>query len=269
MSQTYLYIISVLIFLIYVPQRLIAQEESEVEVQDTVTIPLKISAGIEITGPVIYLTDKNILNTEGFFSYDLNEKLGLYLGAGYSDYKYSQYNYEYMTKGIFFKAGINLNILKPEVSMGRYWAGVGIRYGLTSYTSETPSFSHENYWGETTSSIVSDKGWGHYLELSPGFRAEVFRNFSIGWSISLRKLIYPGIRRDIRPLYLPGYGAGGGSVSAGIGYYLSWNIPFKKIRVAIKQEEPEEPLDEEEDTDAGVNTNSQSLGGSRTVPRLR
>ncbi len=130
------------------------------EIQDTVTIPLKIRAGIEVSGPVIYFTDKNILNTEGYLSVDLNEKLGVYFGAGYSDYKYSQYNYEYLNKGIFFKAGVDFNLLKPEVAMGKYWAGIGIRYGLSSFTSETPSFRHENYWGTTNSSLAPETKHG-------------------------------------------------------------------------------------------------------------
>ena len=91
------------------------------KIPDTVTFPLKIRTGIDITGPVIYFTDKNILNAEGYISADLNEKLGVFLGAGYSDYKYSQYNYEYLTKGIFFRAGVDINILKPEVS----WVDTG------------------------------------------------------------------------------------------------------------------------------------------------
>ena len=268
MSKTYLYIISLPLIFICLPRTINAQEQKNEEIQDSVTIPLKIRTGIEVTGPVIYFTDKNILTTEGSVSTDLNEKLSLFFGAGYSDYKYSQYNYEYLNKGIFLKAGIDFNLLRPEVAMGKYWAGIGVRYGLSFFTSETPSFKYENYWGTTYSSLAAEKSMGHYLELSPGFRAELFSNFSIGWSISLRRLIYPGIKRDIRPIYFAGYGQGGESYSSRISYFISWNIPFKKIRVAIKQEEPEEPLDEEEGTPETRNsTESQSLGGSK--PRIQ
>ena len=207
---------------------------------DTVILPLKIRAGVEVTGPVIYLTDKNNLNAEGYISVDLNAKTGLSLGAGYSDFKYSQYNYEYLNKGFFVKAGVDFNLLKPETAMGKYWAGIGLRYGVSSFTSEIPSFEHKTYWGTTITSIPPASYLGHYLELSPGFRAEIFRNFSMGWSVNLRKLLYTGAGKDLRPIYFPGYGAGGESVSFGISYFLTWNIPYKKIKVNIKQEEPEE-----------------------------
>jgi hypothetical protein len=271
MSKIFLYIINPVLVLFFLRGAAAAQKPETVEIPDTVvTIPLKIRAGIEISGPVIYFTDKKILNAEGYVSADLNEKLGLFIGSGFSDYKYSQYNYEFLNKGIYFKAGIDFNLLKPEVAMGKYWAGIGIRYGLSFFTSETPSFSHDNYWGTAQSSLSQKKSTGHYLEVSPGFRAELFKNFSIGWSISLRKLLYPGIKRDIRPIYFPGYGTAGESFSAGIGYFIAWNIPFKEIKVPVKKEEPEEPEDEKAETPGNnVNTNSQSLGGSRIIPRLR
>ncbi len=212
----------------------------QTEPPDTVLIPLKIRIGVEVIGPVIYLTDENNMNAEGFISADLNERIGLSLGAGYSDYKYSQYNYEYMNKGLFFKAGVDFNLLRPEKAMGKYWAGIGLRYGLSSFTSEIPSFKHENYWGTITSSIAPSTYLGHYLEASPGFKAEIFKNFSMGWSLNIRKLLYTGTGRDLSPLYFPGYGAGGESVGFGISYFFVWNIPFKKIKVEVKQEEPEE-----------------------------
>jgi len=269
MGQTYLYFTNLLLLIFLFTGNISAQEEEDEKVQDSVDIQLKIRAGIDITGPIIYFAGKNILNTEGYISADINEKMALFVGAGYSDYKYSQYNYDYTSKGLFFKAGVDLNILKPEVAGGRYWAGLGIRYGISKFTSETPVFIHQDYWGTINSSLEPGKSWGHFIELSPGFRAELFRNFSIGWSISLRTLLYPRSKKDIRPLYIPGYGSGGESVSVGIGYFISWNIPFKKIRVPIKQEEPEEPLDEDELNEQEVNTRSQSLGGNRPATRFR
>ena len=125
----------------------------QTEPPDTVVIPLKIRVGVEVTGPVIYLTDKNNLNAEGFISADLNERIGLFVGAGYSDFKYSQYNYEYLSKGFFLKAGVDFNLLRPEKAMGKYWAGIGLRYGLSSFTCEIPTFEYENYWGTIVTSI--------------------------------------------------------------------------------------------------------------------
>jgi hypothetical protein len=248
MKRIYLYITS-LPFLL-----LCFNAGAQDKAQDSVIFPLKLRAGIEVSGPVIYLTDKRNKSFEGYFSADLNEKYAVYLAGGYSDFKYSQYNYDYQSTGAFFRTGVDINFIKPETSMGKYWGGLGIHYGVAVFSSETPRFSTVNYWGTSTSSISRQSNWGHYIEVSPGFRAELFKNFSIGWTVNLRKLLFFKTKNDIRPIFIPGYGDGGKKFSSGIGYYIVWNIPFKKIRVAIKQEPPEEPEEPQENETQGQNS---------------
>ena len=134
------YIISVALFSGYIP---VYGQDTDVP-QDSVTIPLKVSFGIEASGPVIYFTDKNVLNTEAYLLYDFDNKKALHAAGGYSNYKYSQYNYSYRNKGIFFKAGVDFNILKPEISGGKYWAGIGLLYGIIRFTLHVDSVSYEN-----------------------------------------------------------------------------------------------------------------------------
>lgn len=227
---------------------------SQVKCQDTLLIPLKINAGIELIGPVTYFIEKKTLSAEGYVSVDLNEKWSAALNAGYADYQYSQYNYTYLSKGVFFRAGADFNILKPKKSLGKYWGGIGLRYGLSRSKWEVPEFSQSNYWGNAASSIPSNKTWGHFIEASPGMRAEIFRNFSMGWSISLRMLLYSGKYEGLKPVYIPGFGNAQKRVSAGFSYFIVWNMHYKKIRVITKKEEPEEPDETEEPT------NSQDSG---------
>jgi len=230
--------------------------------QDTITFPLKINVGIEVIGPVNYLVEKNTFSAEGYISADLNEKLSAVLAGGYLNYDYSQYNYTYLNKGIFFRVGADFNLLKPKKSLGKYWGGIGLRYGLSRYTSEVPSFSQNNYWGEAVSLIPAKTSWGHFIEASPGMRAEIFRNFSMGWAISLRMLIYSGGSKDLRPIYFPGFGNATKRFSSGFSYFIVWNIPYKKIRVIIEKEEPEE-ADETEDTEGIRNSEDTRTPANR------
>jgi hypothetical protein len=247
MRKTFAYFISILIILI--PINAAAQDQPE----DSVIIPLKIRAAVEIAGPVIYFINNENLSLESHISGDLNEKMSLFLGIGYANYRYSQYNYNYHSKGIFFKAGVDFNLLKPQTNMGKYWAGFGLHYGLSAFSSETPSFANQNYWGITSSSIPSKNSLGHFLEISPGFRAELFSNFSIGWSVSLRKLIYSGTSKDLMPIYIPGYGNGAKTVTYALNYFISFSWSYKKIKVAVKKEEPEET----EETEGNQNISTE------------
>jgi hypothetical protein len=219
-----------------------------VKAQDTIPITLKIKVGIEVSGPAIYYTDKNILNAEGYVSVDLNEKRSAFLALGYLNYKYSQYNYSYLNKGSFMKIGMDFNLLKADKSQGKYFAGIGLRYGLSRFNSETPFFDQINYWGQTSSSLPKKAYWGHFIEAAPGVRAEIFKNFSVGWTISIRALVYTSTGKDLKPVYFPGYGDGAKSITAGMSYYLVWNIPYKKIKAIMKKEAPEETDDTKETT---------------------
>ncbi len=229
---------------------------------DTVAIPLKIRVAIDIADPVIYALDRENKTFEGFLSADLNEKRSVYLNGGYSTCSISQNGYRYLAKGIFFKAGIDFNILKPQTAMGKFWGGIGFHYGVSPFTDQIPLLSQDNYWGSSSMSVPTKSHWGHYLEISPGFRAELFSGFAIGWSVSLRRLIYAGPGKDLSPIFIPGYGTSSSMYSTGLNYYLIWNIPYKKINVVIKKPKPEEPEEENKPENPGtIHENSQQLGG--------
>lgn len=234
------YIISILISIWLFPQT--------VNAQDTITVPLKIKIGAEVSGPVLYYTNKNILNTEFSLSYDANEKYSPTISAGFLNYNYSQYNYKYTNKGFFIRAGTDVNLMNPKKAAGKYWAGIGLRYGMSLFNSTIPSITSDNYWGIYNSSVSGRTAWGHFIEIAPGVRAELFRNFSIGWTISMRMLLYSGTGKDLRPIYLPGFGNASKNFTSGVSYFFVWNIAYKNKKVIIKPEPPEE-TDETTNTD--------------------
>lgn len=210
--------------------------------------PLRIRAGIDLVGPGMYIDNRNNLTAEGFVSYDRNESMSYVLEGGYLKYKYSQYNYDYQANGIFLRAGVDFDLLKPLVSKGKHWAGVGLRYGAGFYRSSYPSLVSDNYWGSASSAIPSRNAVAHFLEFAPGVRSELFRNVSIGWTIRLNLLLSAGTGKNVRPVYIPGFGNGGKSTSAGINYYIVWSIPYKTKRVIIKKEVPQEEEETEQES---------------------
>ena len=241
MRRTFVYFISPLLFLLF--------GLSKVNAQDTVLIPLKIRVGLEVSGPAIYISQKGNLSAEVNLSVDLNEKTSAFFGVGYLNYNLSEYNssntliYKYLTKGSFLRAGLDFNLIKPEKSLGRYWAGIGLHYGISVFNSEFASLQKDNYWGNKVSSTPIRTNMAHFVEATPGVRAELFRNLSIGWTISLRLLLYSGAGKNLPAVEFPGFGNGTKSFSSGIGYFIVWDIPYKKINVITKKEEPEETDD--------------------------
>jgi len=226
MKKTSAYFISLIIFSA-LPGNLFSQ--------DTLYFPLRISIGTDIYGPGFYFADNNNLTIEGFLSVDRDTVRSWTNDIGYCSYSFRQYNYSYNCKGFFIRPGIEFNIISPFVSRGKYFAGGAIRYGLSLYSHETPFFESENYWGSTAGTIVKTTHLAHFIEVSPGIRTELFSNVSIGWSIRLRLLIYSGTGKDLRPVYIPGYGYGTKSFSPGINYYIVWSIPYRTLTLTNRK----------------------------------
>jgi hypothetical protein len=211
---------------------------SLVSAQDTIPVVYKIKVGADIIGPGYYIYDHNNLTIEGFISVDIDTNKAVVFETGYHDFKYTQYNYDYQSKGLFFRMGMDFNFLHPQVSKGQYYAGVGLRYGLTVYSYEVPILEYDNYWGTATSSISPSTHAAHFIEVSPGIRTELFRNFSIGFTVRLRLLIYTGTSADLKPIDIPGYGNGTKRLSPGLNYYLIWSIPYKNRQQATGNRQP-------------------------------
>jgi hypothetical protein len=206
--------------------------------QDSLNFPLKIRIGADVYGPASYLynkynlvSDKKSLGIEGYLSLDIDTQKAAVIEAGYLDFMYTQYNYNYQSKGYFVKIGVDFNLIHPEQALGRYYAGIGLRYGFSIFKSEVPVIKYKNYWGSLTSSVPPSTSTAHFIEASPGIKAEVFRNFSMGWIIRLRFLIYSGTGKDLKAISIPGFGDGVKVFSPGINYYLIVSIPYKNQKL--------------------------------------
>lgn len=191
--------------------------------------PLKIRIGIDLFGPSYWLYDENKLTVEGFISVDTDSSRAIVLEAGHLDYKYSQYNYEYFCRGNFIKAGMDFNLLDPAIAGNRYFAGIGLRYGISFYEHEAPSLTYDNYWTLSSSSVERTRHTAHFIEASPGIRTWLTSHITIGWAVKLKVLIYSGADKDMRAIQIPGYGNGLKTFSPGINYYLIWNFTYREL----------------------------------------
>ena len=208
--------------------------------QDSIQVHLNIRAGFDIYGPGSYFANRDNLSLEGFVALERNSKKSLVLEVGYQNFKYSQYNYNYLSNGAFLRGGIDFNMIQPFVAKGKYYAGVGLRYGLSIYRSEIPEFKHENYWGTGTGSIAPTVHAAHFVEITPGIKTEILKNVSIGWNIRLRLMVYSGTGKNLKPVSIPGYGNGAKSFSPGINYYIIYNLPYKSVFVKPEPEKVSE-----------------------------
>ncbi|MFO7573930.1 MAG: DUF6048 family protein [Bacteroidales bacterium] len=199
--------------------------------QDTIDFPLRLGVGAALYSPVSAAAGLYPRGVEINGFYDLNERFSLAVDGGFTSFMYENYNYRYENDGVYFRMGADYNLLNPLLARGRYYAGISLKYGITLFSHKAPSIGYENYWGSYVTSGESSFQTAHFLEASPGIRAEIFKNFFIGWSVNLRLLAFSGTGKHMRAVDVPGFGNGSKPISGGFNYYLSIRIPYRTKRV--------------------------------------
>ncbi len=199
--------------------------------QDTIDVPLRLGAGAALYSPVAAVAGLYPRGAEINGFYDFNERITLAADGGFSSFIHENYNYRYENDGFYLRMGADYNLLNPLLARGRYYAGISLRYGLSLFSQKVPSIEYENYWGDYLTSGESSFHAAHFLEASPGIRAEIFNNFFIGWSVNVRLLVFSGTGKHLRAVDIPGFGNGSKPFSSGFNYYLSVRIPYRTKRV--------------------------------------
>lgn len=228
--------------------------------QDTVTVPLHIRAGFDLSGPVMHIIGNDLTSYGIAASADINSALAVTGNVRYSDFRSSGYSFDFMSRGISITAGTDYNFMKANASGGKYYAGIGLRYGLSFYSEEASVIRYNNEWGAGETAVPLSHHTGHFLEITPGVRAELFPGVTIGWNLYMRLLISAGAGKNLKPVHMPGYGAGTKGMTTGAEYYISFSIPYKKIRVVIKPKTQQS--DDEGNEDGTTNDTGTFTTGS-------
>jgi len=215
--------------------------------QDTVNFPLRLGAGAALFSPVSALAGRYPGGFEASGFYDMSERITLVADGGFSSFVQENHNYGYENNGIYFRAGADYNLLNPVQAAGRYYAGISLKYGLSLFSHSNQFIEYDSFWGTYTTSKQSSFHGAHFLEVSPGVRAELFRNFFIGWGVNIRFLVYGGTGEDMRAIDIPGFGNGSKPLSSGINYFISYRIPYRHKRVIYIK-----PVRETEEGDSGT-----------------
>ncbi|HNX67321.1 MAG TPA: DUF6048 family protein [Bacteroidales bacterium] len=250
-KATYVFIISLFIF-----------ASAGVAAQDTIMVPLHLRVGVDIARPAGYFINKDLKSFGLQGSFEFSERLAVTGGTIFSHYSVNKETYDYKSQGMTFTLGPDFNLMKPKLSEGKNFIGFGIHYGISFYSHETPRMEYTNAWGTETTSIPSSSHVGHFIEVTPGVRTEVFPGVTMGWNLSLRMLLSDGTKSNLKPVNMPGFGDCSSRVSSGISYFISITIPYHTKRIIIKpreeEEEEEEPAKNEE-TESGFSSGNTSF----------
>ena len=201
------------------------------------TYPLlhEVTLGLNIWDPAMRLLGQGygIAEVWGELSLHNRFKPILEIGLGSANYTPEDGNYTYKSKlSPYFRIGMNYNFMfksSPEYS---FYGGV--RYGLS------PSFNYKvtdiapnsDYWGETEPyNLPSQTATIGYFEIALGLKVQIYKAFSLGWSVKYHSILHETSNTYGEPWYIPGYGSRNSSLSAS--FSLMYTIPLKKKVIPI------------------------------------
>jgi hypothetical protein len=186
--------------------------------------------GVDIIPPITKLLRSGQTGFEGTMDLNFAHKYFLVLEPGFLNSTYTDSAFRYKGSGSFLRIGIDKNILKNPKFKGNDLITMGVRYGITRMNaSASDIILAPSYWNPAPGIffIPSSSYFTQWVELCIGVKAEVLKNFYIGWSLSGRLLLSSGHPNELTPYLVPGYGRGDSKSVFGFHYYLCYRIPFQ------------------------------------------
>ena len=173
----------------------------------------------------------------GSIDYELKQDLYAVADLGYQHVKISRDNYNYASNGMFARIGADINLLNYDKQVDVYeMLYVGGRYGISLFSQQADNIDiPDGYWGDYSGGQIEQYNINaHWISLVGGMRAEVFRNFFMGWSVFMNLRFYQSDYKGMEPYNIPGFGTGSNRVTVTFNYSLSYRIPMQRYTPKLK-----------------------------------
>lgn len=136
----------------------------------------------------------------------------------------------YHTNGNYWRAGVDVNILKQDPDRNMLF--FGLRYAHSS-SSEVLNFTgNDPVFGPVIYQVTNPSVTGSWGELVTGLRAKIWKELWMGFACRLKVMLAVRGTGDLAAYYIPGYGVIGSGATWGFNYQLFWRIPYKRQKKA-------------------------------------
>lgn len=148
-------------------------------------------------------------------------------GIGYTDMVSQLYSIGYSTRAPYYRIGMDYNMQYKNNKPGYIYLGARVGYTAFKYTVDAPSLVDPVWGDEVPVSFVDVPSRAVWAEAVGGVRAEIVKNFYMGWSLRYKYLFLKGNMAHGGPWYIPGLGAGK-KTALGATYTLSYYFNLSK-----------------------------------------
>lgn len=213
--------------LLFVLTCIVAQEEIKEKVKEPKDPGLSI--GINVGTFIVTIFEPERFGLEATARYKFNRKWFAIGEVGYEKVDLENKPFTLSSNGSFLRIGADYNLFKVKEIGNNDNIILGLRYGMSIQEQENKRFTiTDDYWGNYTGSLGKGTTSSHWAEAVFGLRSEVLKNFYMGWTVRVRKLISLSNEKKIEPYAIPGYGARDNTTNLSFTYNLEYHLPFKK-----------------------------------------
>ena len=207
-----------------------AQSENDTAESDSVKMefelmPKSFRIGVDLVGPIRSMIESDYSELE--FTSDLAiNKFLINVDYGILDRKRVGEDVDYHVSGVFFRAGIDFNVLKKDPDGNAFF--FGIKYGRGS-SNHSLAYNYNDLIFGVNSDVRELKGVKvRWFELNSGVKVKLFWEIWAGFTGRLKFAPKFDNSSILEPYELPGYGYASRKFNWGLDYYLFYRIPFQK-----------------------------------------
>jgi hypothetical protein len=184
--------------------------------------------GVDVAGLASKALGSDITSAEANVQVNLKNRFfpTVEVGFGSINTTNDETDIHYKASAPYFRLGMDYNVFYQKPYLPGYFT-VGLRYGFTSFEYDViaPPLTDPN-WGHTSvpvsyEGVKTNVGWA---ELAVGLKANVFKDFYMGFNVRYRARLSMKEHENSEPYYAPGFGKG--KTNLGITYSLIYKLPF-------------------------------------------
>ena len=237
------------IWVLYISLLLLAQLSTAQENKDIISIepldslssqekiPLKLRLGVDLYRIILSQVNDNFNGFEVVGDFQISEDLFLALELGNVKTTKNVDQVNFTTSGGYFKLGFDYNMLENLEGMNNN-ISVGLRFASSSHSQVLNSYTildRSRFWSSSDLPVESGYATGERLNLSAqwlefvaGFKVQLIKNFYMGLSLRLNRLLGDKMPENFDNVYIPGFNkkTEENKFGAGFNYTLTYSIPI-------------------------------------------
>mgnify|MGYP001171918921 FL=1 len=242
-KQIYIFIFSLISINFIVGQEIVNKDSDSLTVKKNLINVDKLSIGIDLYKPIYSNINNDDLSYEILASLRIFENFSIASEIGSLDKYIEDENVNFTSTGEYIKFGFDYNLFNNWTGMDNS-IYLGMRFATSSFDNKIENYiirSPDAYWSNNVTSnfetINHSNQNANWIEFLVGIKVETIKNFYLGISLRLNRLLSNTTPNNFSNLYIPGFNkvTDDNSWGSGFNYTLTYSLPLNFNKKASKK----------------------------------